>query len=138
MAQWVIRWTNNTSPMHFGTVVIHMTIIGKHSWCLLGCSIGDLGTIAYFQYTGIPGRFGVMTLAICNGLLTSITRDSDPAASDDLKRSLQDRDRHVIDLDDRHGISDESSRCGRNGRRHFDSRSDTADVASGISRPLAI
>ena len=23
------------------------------SWCLLGCSIGDLGTIAYFQFMGI-------------------------------------------------------------------------------------
>ena len=23
------------------------------SWCLLGCAIGDLGTIAFFQYTGI-------------------------------------------------------------------------------------
>ena len=23
------------------------------SWCLLGCAIGDLGTIAYFQFMGI-------------------------------------------------------------------------------------
>lgn len=42
-------------------------------WCLLGCAIGDLGTIAYFQYTGIPWPvWAIMTLAICNGLITSI------------------------------------------------------------------
>ena len=42
-------------------------------WCLIGCSIGDLGTIAFFQYTGIPWpTLAIMTLAIINGLLTSI------------------------------------------------------------------
>ena len=42
-------------------------------WCLLGCSIGDFGTIAFFQFTQIPFPvFGIMTLAIINGLLTSI------------------------------------------------------------------
>ena len=43
------------------------------SWCLLGCSIGDMGTILYFQLTGIewPVLF-IMSLAIFNGLLTSI------------------------------------------------------------------
>jgi hypothetical protein len=43
------------------------------SWCLLGCSIGDFGTIAFFQFTGIPlPVFAIMTLAIINGLITSI------------------------------------------------------------------
>lgn len=42
-------------------------------WCLLGCSIGDFGTILYFQLTNISfPLFGIMTLAIINGLLTSI------------------------------------------------------------------
>lgn len=42
-------------------------------WCLIGCSIGDFGTIAFFQYTGIPWQtLHIMTLAIINGLLTSI------------------------------------------------------------------
>lgn len=42
-------------------------------WCLLGCSIGDLGTILFFQVTGIPWpTVAIMTLAIINGLLTSI------------------------------------------------------------------
>ena len=43
------------------------------SWCLLGCSIGDMGTILYFQVTGIEWPvFWIMSLAIFNGLLTSI------------------------------------------------------------------
>ena len=42
-------------------------------WCLLGCSIGDFGTILFFQLTKIPfAVLGVMILAIINGLITSI------------------------------------------------------------------
>ena len=42
-------------------------------WCLVGCSIGDFGTIAFFQTTGIPWpTLIIMILAIINGLLTSI------------------------------------------------------------------
>jgi hypothetical protein len=42
-------------------------------WCLIGCAIGDMGTIAYFQFTGIPWpTLYIMTLAIINGLITSI------------------------------------------------------------------
>ena len=43
------------------------------AWCLLGCSIGDFGTILYFQLTGIPSpTFYIMILAIINGIITSI------------------------------------------------------------------
>ena len=42
-------------------------------WCLLGCSIGDFGTILFFQLTKIPFPvLGIMILAIVNGLITSI------------------------------------------------------------------
>lgn len=42
-------------------------------WCLIGCSIGDFGTIAFFQFTGIPWpTLAIMTLAIINGIITSI------------------------------------------------------------------
>ena len=42
-------------------------------WCLLGCSIGDMGTILYFQLSGIDWPvFWIMVLAILNGLITSI------------------------------------------------------------------
>ena len=43
------------------------------TWCLLGCAIGDLGTIAYFQFMGIVWPvWAIMSLAIFNGLMTSI------------------------------------------------------------------
>ena len=42
-------------------------------WCLLGCAIGDFGTILFFQLTEIPfPLLGIMILAIINGLITSI------------------------------------------------------------------
>ena len=42
-------------------------------WCLLGCSIGDFGTIAFFQFSNIIWpTLAIMSLAIINGLLTSI------------------------------------------------------------------
>ena len=42
-------------------------------WCLLGCSIGDFGTIYFFQITEIAFPVtGIMILAIINGLITSI------------------------------------------------------------------
>ena len=43
------------------------------AWCLLGCSIGDFGTIFFFQITKIPFPvLSIMILAIINGLITSI------------------------------------------------------------------
>ena len=43
------------------------------AWCLLGCAIGDFGTILFFQITEIPFPvLGIMILAIINGLITSV------------------------------------------------------------------
>ena len=43
------------------------------SWCLLGCSVGDFGTILFFQLTQISFPvLAIMTLAIINGIITSI------------------------------------------------------------------
>ena len=43
------------------------------AWCLLGCSIGDFGAILFFQLTQIPFPvLAIMTLAIINGIITSI------------------------------------------------------------------
>lgn len=42
-------------------------------WCLIGCSIGDFGTIIYFQnITHGYSTLEIMLLAIINGLITSI------------------------------------------------------------------
>lgn len=46
-------------------------------WCLLGCAIGDMGTIAFFQITGIAWpTLAIMSLAVVNGLLTSIALET--------------------------------------------------------------
>ena len=52
-------------------------------WCLLGCAIGDFGTILFFQVTKIPfPLLGIMILAIINGMkiifdrLTNIVKRS--------------------------------------------------------------
>ena len=46
-------------------------------WCLLGCSIGDFGTILFFQITKVPFPIlGIMILAIINGLITSIVLET--------------------------------------------------------------
>ena len=64
------------------------------SWCLLGCAIGDLGTIAFFQYTGIPWPpLLIFSLAIINGIITSIILETiilsrQMPFSDALKTSL--------------------------------------------------
>ena len=40
------------------------------AWCLLGCSIGDFGTILFFQLTKIPFPvLAIMILAIINASL---------------------------------------------------------------------
>ena len=46
-------------------------------WCLLGCCIGDFGTIAYFQFMEIDWPVVlIMSLAIINGILTSIALET--------------------------------------------------------------
>ena len=46
-------------------------------WCLAGCSIGDFGTILFFQLTGIGcSTLAIMSLAIINGILTSIALET--------------------------------------------------------------
>lgn len=44
-------------------------------WCLIGCSIGDLGTIAAFQFIFTDSGWStmnIMMLAMFNGIMTSI------------------------------------------------------------------
>ena len=46
-------------------------------WCVVGCSIGDFGTILFFQLSKISFPvMGIMILAIINGLLTSIALET--------------------------------------------------------------
>ena len=46
-------------------------------WCLLGCSIGDFGTILFFQYSSYNlATEYIMLLAIINGIITSIALET--------------------------------------------------------------
>ena len=47
------------------------------AWCVLGCSIGDFGTILFFQVSEIYFPvMAIMILAIINGLITSIALET--------------------------------------------------------------
>ena len=46
-------------------------------WCVIGCSIGDFGTILFFQFTQtLFPLIGIMILAIINGLITSVVLET--------------------------------------------------------------
>ena len=48
-------------------------------WCLVGCSIGDFGTIAAFQFIFIDSGWStmmIMALAMFNGIMTSIALET--------------------------------------------------------------
>jgi len=64
---------DNTNNFHWSCSQTWKRSAKNTAWCLLGCSIGDFGTILFFQLSKIPFPvFGIMTLAIINGLITSI------------------------------------------------------------------
>lgn len=47
------------------------------AWCLLGCVIGDFGTILWFQvYSPETSPLVVMSLAVINGILSSIALET--------------------------------------------------------------
>mgnify|MGYP001410560517 FL=1 len=64
---------SSVSSFHWGCKHTWNKSAKNTAWCLIGCSIGDFGTILFFQITKIPlPVLGIMTLAIINGLITSI------------------------------------------------------------------
>ena len=63
----------NASTFHWSCKHTWRRSAKNTAWCLLGCAIGDFGTILFFQLTQIPFPvLGIMILAIINGLITSI------------------------------------------------------------------
>ena len=63
----------NTSTFDWSCKQTWKTSAKNTLWCVVGCSIGDFGTILFFQLSKIPFPIlGIMTLAIINGLITSI------------------------------------------------------------------
>ena len=62
-----------TDTFHWGCKHSWRASAKNTMWCVIGCSIGDFGTILFFQLSKIPFPvLGIMILAIINGLLTSI------------------------------------------------------------------
>ena len=62
-----------TDAFHWGCKNSWRISAKNTMWCVIGCSIGDFGTILFFQLSKIPFPvLGIMILAIINGLLTSI------------------------------------------------------------------
>ena len=90
------------------------------AWCLLGCAIGDLGTIAYFQFMAIAWPvWAIMSLAILNGLMTSIILETIILSRQmPLKLAFKTADWYVIDFHDRYGNRNECHRRYIDGRRH--------------------
>ena len=63
----------NTSNIDWNCKHTWKTSAKNTAWCVLGCAIGDFGTILFFQLSQIPFPvLGIMVLAIINGLITSI------------------------------------------------------------------
>ena len=63
----------NTSTFDWSCKQTWKTSAKNTLWCVVGCSVGDFGTILFFQLSKIPFPIlGIMTLAIINGLITSI------------------------------------------------------------------
>jgi len=63
----------NTSTFDWSCKHTWKTSAKNTLWCVVGCSIGDFGTILFFQISKIPFPvLGIMILAIINGLITSI------------------------------------------------------------------
>ena len=63
----------STSTFHWSCKHTWKRSAKNTMWCVIGCSIGDFGTILFFQYTeySLP-VFYILSLAIVNGLITSI------------------------------------------------------------------
>ena len=63
----------NTSTFDWTCKHTWKTSAKNTMWCVIGCSIGDFGTILFFQLSNISFPIlGIMILATINGLITSI------------------------------------------------------------------
>ena len=69
--------TTVSSSFHWQCIHTWQRSAKNTLWCLLGCSIGDFGTILFFQLSAISWpTLIIMVLAIINGLITSIALET--------------------------------------------------------------
>ena len=67
----------NNALQFWSDGAIWRTSAHNTKWCLLGCAMGDYGTILYFQFMGIEWpALAIFALAMTNGLLTSIALET--------------------------------------------------------------
>ena len=74
-----VGFTINTSEFSWSDKAVWKESAHNTKWCLLGCSMGDMGTIAFFQFVYTDSGWttmSIMLLAILNGLLTSIALET--------------------------------------------------------------
>ena len=69
--------TQTPSEFHWRCRPTWVASAKNTAWCLLGCAIGDFGTIAAFQiWAPATNPFLIMGLAMVMGLLTSIALET--------------------------------------------------------------
>ena len=64
---------------HWGDSAVWRQSANNTKWCLVGCSIGDFGTIAAFQFIFTDSGWSammIMALAMFNGIMTSIALET--------------------------------------------------------------
>ena len=69
----------STSTFHWSCKHTWKRSAKNTMWCVIGCSIGDFGTIAAFQFIYTDSGWSamsIMALAMINGLLTSIALET--------------------------------------------------------------
>ncbi|WP_353411654.1 DUF4396 domain-containing protein [Arenicella sp. 4NH20-0111] len=69
--------TSSNSHFNWRDTEIWRQSAWNTAWCLLGCVIGDFGTILWFQlYSPETSTLIVMSLAVINGILSSIALET--------------------------------------------------------------
>lgn len=77
MVNEIVMSISNTLSINWSCYYTWVRASKNTSWCLLGCCIGDFGTIAFFQFSKITWPvLAIMSLAIVNGILTSIALET--------------------------------------------------------------
>ncbi len=77
MTEETVRLLSARQGLFWRDRAVWKTASWNTMWCLIGCSIGDMGTILFFQLSGIPWpALAIMGLAMVNGILTSIALET--------------------------------------------------------------
>ena len=110
-------------------------------WCVIGCAIGDFGTILFFQLSQIPFPImGIMTLAIINGLISSIILETFILIRQNFtfKCSFKNCFRDEFNFNVKYGNNDEFNRLSTYWRSNFNMVGHTYYVDCRFFNSMAI